>query len=92
MTQMLLGGIDPVTMTTLAEIAVTHIDLAFDFVRLRNGGKRLAARGRQRVVCLRGVNSEAAPARVPPRLEAALADFAVVPVTYAAVAGTGGRG
>jgi enediyne core biosynthesis thioesterase len=76
----------------LAEMAPTHIGLAFDFVRLRDGVEQLVARGRQQVACLRGVNGDTAPARVPPPLEEALEDFAIVPVTYAAVAGTGGRG
>jgi enediyne biosynthesis thioesterase len=76
----------------LEEMAPIHFSLAFDFVRLRDGVKQLVAQGRQRVACLRGVNGATAPARVPASLVAVLDDYAIIPVTYAVVAGTGGRG
>ncbi|NEA33620.1 acyl-CoA thioesterase [Streptomyces sp. SID13031] len=75
----------------LDELTQTQIGFTFDFVRVREGVEELIARGRQRVACTRGVNGAGTPAQVPPQLWAALEAYVVVPATYPAVAGTGGR-
>jgi enediyne core biosynthesis thioesterase len=75
----------------LEELTQTEITFAFDYVRLREGAEKLIARGRQRVACVRGVDGDTTPARVPPQLWAALEAYAVVPVTLAGITGTGGR-
>jgi enediyne biosynthesis thioesterase len=75
----------------LEELTQTQISLAFDYVRLHEGAKELIARGRQRVECVRGVDGDTTPARVPPQLGAALEAYAEVPATVAAITGTGGR-
>jgi enediyne biosynthesis thioesterase len=75
----------------MEELTPTQIGFAFDYVRVREDGEELIARGRHRVACMRGVNGDHTPARVPPQLGAALDPYAVVPITYPVVAGTGGR-
>ncbi|MET7424616.1 acyl-CoA thioesterase [Dactylosporangium sp. NPDC005555] len=87
-----LSAFDEVSIRMrVEEMTPTWMGLAFDYVRIREGVEKLIARGRQRVACLRGVNGAAAPARVPPDLEAALKTYAVAPVTSSMVTGTGGR-
>ncbi|ATL67449.1 acyl-CoA thioesterase [Nocardia terpenica] len=63
----------------LEELTQTRIGFAFDYVRLRDGGEELVARGRQRVACMRGPNTDTKPARVPESLRAALERYAVTP-------------
>ena len=75
----------------LEELTQTQIGLAFDHVRVREGVEELMARGRQRLACMRCVNGAITAALVPPQLRVALEAYAVVPVTYPAVIGTGGR-
>jgi enediyne biosynthesis thioesterase len=74
----------------LAGLTTTGIDLAFDFVRVRDGREELVARGRQRLVCVRDADGAAVPERVLPALESALKEY-VISSASAAVAGTGGR-
>jgi enediyne biosynthesis thioesterase len=62
----------------LEELTQTQIGFAFDYVRLRDGVAELVARGRQRVACMRGPNTDTRPTRVPESLRAALAPYAVV--------------
>jgi enediyne core biosynthesis thioesterase len=58
----------------LEELTQTQIAFSFDYVRLRD--ERLAARGWQRVACMRGPNRNTRPAMVPASLRAALAEYA----------------
>lgn len=60
----------------LEDLTQTQIGFAFDYVRLRDGVEELVARGRQRVACMRGPNTDTRPARVPEELQAALAPYA----------------
>lgn len=68
----------------LEDLTQTQIGFAFDYVRLRDGFEELVARGKQRIACMRGPNTDTRPTRVPEPLKAALADYAV---TSAAPAG-----
>jgi enediyne biosynthesis thioesterase len=61
----------------LDELTQTQIAFAFDYVRLRDGGEDLVARGRQRVACMRGPNTNTKPTRVPESLRQALSRYAV---------------
>lgn len=74
----------------LADLSSARIGLAFDFVRVRDGREELVARGRQRLVCIRGAQGTAVAERVLPALENALRKY-VISSADAAVAGTGGR-
>ncbi|MFI6422844.1 acyl-CoA thioesterase [Streptomyces sp. NPDC050842] len=70
----------------LEDLTQTQIGFTFDYVRLRDapdGGdgrpvaEDLVARGRQRVVCMRGPNTDTRPARVPEALRRALEPYAL---------------
>jgi enediyne biosynthesis thioesterase len=63
----------------LEDLTQTQIGFAFDYVRVRDGVEVLVARGRQRIACMRGPNTDTKPTRVPEPLRAALAPFAIVP-------------
>src|SRR5215472_10329937 len=59
----------------LEDLTQTQIGFAFDYVRVRDGYEDLVARGRQRVACMRGPNTDTRPARVPEALRAALGHY-----------------
>jgi enediyne core biosynthesis thioesterase len=61
----------------LEDLTQTQIGFAFDYVRLRENEEVLIARGRQRIACMRGPNTDTKPTRVPESLRAALAPFAM---------------
>ena len=63
----------------LEDLTQTQIAFAFDYVRLREGVETLVARGRQRVACMRGPNTDTRPTRVPESLRKALSRYAVTP-------------
>ena len=63
----------------LEELTQTQIQFSFDYVRLTEGGENLVARGRQRIACMRGPNTNTVPVRVPEELRAALAHYADPP-------------
>ncbi|MFD9894004.1 acyl-CoA thioesterase [Amycolatopsis sp. NPDC059027] len=60
----------------LEELTQTQIQFTFDYVHLTDEGERLVARGRQRIACMRGPNTNTVPSRVPEQLRAALAPYA----------------
>ncbi|MGD3111384.1 acyl-CoA thioesterase [Streptomyces sp. YGL11-2] len=60
----------------LEEVTQTQISFAFDYVRLGSEGERLVARGRQRVVCMRGPNNDTRPTLIPDSLRKVLAAVA----------------
>ncbi|MQS10764.1 acyl-CoA thioesterase [Streptomyces kaniharaensis] len=68
----------------LEEIAQTQLQFSFDYLRLDGAGEHLVARGRQRIACMRGPNTDTVPARVPEELRRALAPYATGPVGAAA--------
>ncbi len=63
----------------LEDLTQTQIGFAFDYVRLRDDMEVLVARGRQRIACMRGPNTDTKPTRVPEALRAALAPYAITP-------------
>jgi enediyne biosynthesis thioesterase len=61
----------------LEDLTQTQIGFAFDYVRvLEDGTENLVARGKQRVACMRGPNTDTRPSKVPEALLAALAPYA----------------
>ncbi|NKE63711.1 acyl-CoA thioesterase [Lentzea sp. PSKA42] len=67
----------------LEELTQTQIQFSFDYVQLRDGLETLVARGRQRIACMRGPNTNTVPTRVPEGLRAALAPYSRTPVMEA---------
>lgn len=61
----------------LEDLTQTQVEFAFDYVRLRDGFEDLVARGRQRVACMRGPNSNTRPTPVPETLRKALNRYAI---------------
>jgi len=59
----------------LEDLTQTQIGFTFDYVRLRDGFEELVARGRQRIACMRGPNTNTRPSRVPEALRDALAQY-----------------
>jgi enediyne biosynthesis thioesterase len=75
-----IGAFDELSIRMrLEDLTQTQIGFAFDYVRLRDGFEELVARGRQRIACMRGPNTDTKPTRVPEQLRAALAPFATAP-------------
>jgi enediyne biosynthesis thioesterase len=71
-----IGAFDELSIRMrLEDLTQTQIGFAFDYVRLRDGFEELVARGRQRIACMRGPNTDTKPTRVPEQLRAALAPF-----------------
>jgi enediyne biosynthesis thioesterase len=71
-----IGAFDELSIRMrLEDLTQTQIGFAFDYVRLRDGLEVLIARGRQRIACMRGPNTDTKPTRVPEALRAALAQF-----------------
>lgn len=61
----------------LEDLTQTQIGFAFDYVKLVDGLEILVAKGRQRIACMRGPNTDTRPARVPEQLREALSRYAV---------------
>ena len=59
----------------LEDLTQTQIGFAFEYVRLRDGIEELVARGRQRIACMRGPNTDTKPSRVPETLRKALSQY-----------------
>ncbi|HEX8082040.1 MAG TPA: acyl-CoA thioesterase [Jatrophihabitans sp.] len=59
----------------LEDLTQTQIGFTFDYVRLRDGVEDLVARGRQRIACMRGPNTDTRPAQVPASLRKALEPY-----------------
>lgn len=71
-----IGAFDELSIRMrLEDLTQTQIGFAFDYVRLRDGLEVLVARGRQRIACMRGPNTDTKPTRVPEALRAALSQF-----------------
>ncbi|KUO16452.1 acyl-CoA thioesterase [Streptomyces dysideae] len=63
----------------LREVLSTQVEFTFDYVHLHAKGERLAARGSQRVACMRSDGLETVPITVPESLVSALESFRAVP-------------
>jgi acyl-CoA thioesterase FadM len=61
----------------LEDLTQTQIGFAFDYVKLTPGGEILIARGRQRIACMRGPNTDTRPSRVPEALRKALSQYSM---------------
>lgn len=59
----------------LEDLTQTQIEFSFEYVRLRDGAEDLVARGRQRIACMRGPNTDTRPAQVPASLRKALEPY-----------------
>jgi enediyne biosynthesis thioesterase len=59
----------------LAELVQNRITLAFDYLRNKDGGEELVARGEQQVACMRRDGDRLVPAPVPPSLREALVAY-----------------
>lgn len=59
----------------LVELTQTQIEFAFDYLKVLPDGEVPAARGRQRVACMRGPNGQTSPAHVPEPLIRALRPY-----------------
>ncbi|HWM07011.1 MAG TPA: acyl-CoA thioesterase [Actinophytocola sp.] len=73
----------------LEELTQTQVQFSFDYVKLDDEVENLVARGRQRIACMRGPNTDTVPARVPAALREALAPYSAVPVSTPATAPAG---
>lgn len=60
----------------LDELTQTQIQFNFEYVKVADGQERPVARGKQRIVCMRGPNSRTVPTRVPDELREALGHYA----------------
>ncbi|WP_034273228.1 acyl-CoA thioesterase [Haloechinothrix halophila] len=69
----------------LEELTQTQVQFAFDYVQVTGGAENLVARGRQRIACMRGPNTNTVPARVPQALRDALEPYADPQVMQAGV-------
>lgn len=62
---------------SLTELTQTQLGLAFDYLRDRGDGLSPVARGHQRIACMREVDGQLAPTRVPPPLVRALTPYRI---------------
>jgi enediyne core biosynthesis thioesterase len=65
---------------SLEDLTQTQIQFTFDYVKLSDGWEQLVARGRQRIACMRGPNTQTVPARVPAALRRALEPYSKIPI------------
>jgi enediyne core biosynthesis thioesterase len=71
----------------LDELTQTQVQFSFDYVRVTNDAEDLVARGKQRIACMRGPNTNTVPTRVPDALRIALAPYSAGPARGASAGG-----
>lgn len=59
----------------LEQLTQSQIEFSFEYVRITGGTELPVARGRQRIACMRGPNTNTVPTRVPESLREALEPF-----------------
>ncbi|WP_093804272.1 thioesterase family protein [Streptomyces sp. Wb2n-11] len=59
----------------LSELGQTQLEFTFDYVKVTGGAEVLVARGRQRIACMRGPNTNTVPSRIPDGLARALKPY-----------------
>ncbi|MEU8521285.1 acyl-CoA thioesterase [Streptomyces sp. NBC_01216] len=59
----------------LSELGQTQLEFTFDYVKVTGGVEVLIARGRQRIACMRGPNTNTVPSRIPEGLARALEPY-----------------
>ena len=66
----------------LDQLTQTQIEFSFDYVKVADGDgeDQLVAKGKQRIVCMRGPNTKTVPSRVPDELREALGQYAAQPI------------
>lgn len=75
-----LAAFDELTIRMgLVELTQTQVEMSFDYLRVHDGDESLVARGRQRIACMRTVDGQSVPTRVPSALVRALAPYRVTP-------------
>jgi enediyne core biosynthesis thioesterase len=74
----------------LDQLTSTQIQFSFDYVRVNGDNEHLIATGRQRIVCMRGPNTNTVPTRVPEALRTALVPYADKPARLSAGAAAAG--
>ncbi|MGW7409893.1 acyl-CoA thioesterase [Streptomyces sp. NPDC054833] len=60
----------------LSERGQTQLEFTFDYVKVTGGAEVLIARGRQRIACMRGPNTNTVPSLIPEALAHALEPYA----------------
>ncbi|MFF8867338.1 acyl-CoA thioesterase [Streptomyces sp. NPDC015139] len=60
----------------LSELGQTQLEFTFDYVKVTGGAEVLIARGRQRIACMRGPNTNTVPSLIPEDLAHALEPYA----------------
>ncbi|MFE4639006.1 acyl-CoA thioesterase [Streptomyces sp. NPDC056773] len=61
----------------LSELGQTQLEFTFDYVKITGGVEVLIARGRQRIACMRGPNTNTVPSLIPEGLARALEPYSV---------------
>ncbi|OKK14306.1 4-hydroxybenzoyl-CoA thioesterase [Streptomyces sp. CB00455] len=59
----------------LSELGQTQLEFTFDYVKITSGVEVLIARGRQRIACMRGPNTNTVPSLIPEGLARALEPY-----------------
>ncbi|GGV45123.1 acyl-CoA thioesterase [Streptomyces griseoflavus] len=65
----------------LSELGQTQLEFTFDYVKVTGGAEIPVARGRQRIACMRGPNTNTVPSLIPEPLARALRPYAVRPTS-----------
>ncbi|WP_081237693.1 acyl-CoA thioesterase [Streptomyces viridosporus] len=63
----------------LSELGQTQLEFTFDYVKVTGGAEILVARGRQRIACMRGPNTNTVPSLIPEPLARALRPYTARP-------------
>ncbi|MEU2282456.1 acyl-CoA thioesterase [Streptomyces sp. NPDC013178] len=61
----------------LSELGQTQLEFTFEYVKVTDGADVLVARGRQRIACMRGPNTNTVPSLIPEALVRALEPYSV---------------
>ncbi|MFH8385310.1 acyl-CoA thioesterase [Kitasatospora sp. NPDC018058] len=59
----------------LSDLGQTQLEFTFDYVKVTGGVEVLVARGRQRIACMRGPNTNTVPSLIPEGLARALEPY-----------------
>ncbi|MFB7468798.1 acyl-CoA thioesterase [Streptomyces sp. NPDC056224] len=59
----------------LSELGQTQLEFTFDYVKITSGVEVLIARGKQRIACMRGPNTNTVPSLIPEGLARALEPY-----------------
>lgn len=65
----------------LSELGQTQLEFGFDYIKVTGGAEVLVARGRQRIACMRGPNTNTVPSLIPEALARALRPYGARPAS-----------